>query len=390
MSEAVKGAYSSDQVNIGWYGYEVTKTTRIRIGPSWQFPERVTVMAGKRMGRQSVRNPSGKDNPPLRPVARDSTGKAWAWCYDPESKEQGWVPVNMIKERASKTPWAHGPNGCDFHVGLEPSRKHEKSSTQGQRRNRVRVIAAKDVLVRYSPNGSGIFYLQRGDGVRELFRRIQNDFVAISVTSSKTTPPETRGWVDVRSLAGEKTDGIDISAADGMVDFKAVRGSGEDFIIAKATEGTSQIDKNFFQNIKEARKALLHVGAYHALKPQPSVSGTYEAEDFIRALRLAKLRSTDIRPTVRVEASKLDRDETQRYVGEFVGSLRLAGYDCMLSTHPRFMEWTKAFNTDLWILNTARTPKLPDPWDDYVLWGYGIHGGLHRNKCPDLSRIIQR
>lgn len=392
----VRNVYNTDQVNVGWYGYETTKTARIRVGPGHHFPKLAEVKTGYRVGRQSVRNPKGLDNPPFRPVERDQWQKPWVWVYDPETKVSGWVPLSILKSN-DKVEWAHGPEGKDFHVGFGHTRKRPKSTLHGSRRNRVKVIHAEKVAVRYAPNSTSFYYLQRGNGVRELYRRLQNDYVAVSVTSSKTCPVATRGWVDVRALAGEKTTGIDISASDGHVDYEAVRGSGEEFVIIKATEGTKTIDSGFFQNVEAARKAYLHVGAYHVLRPLRGRSGTLEADDFIRALKLAKIRSTDIRPSIKIEQSKLDRDGTEKYVGEFVGALRLAGYDALLYTYPKFLNWTKAFNTDLWISNYNVTkPSIPEPWDDYALWQYargkvpGIMGQVDRSKCPDLARVIQR
>lgn len=393
----VKGAFTADVINVGWYGFRTTKNARIRVGPGDHFPEKQVVMQGKRVGRQSVRNPKGIDNPKPRPVARDQFERPWVWVYDPETSEVGWMKATVLKETNGDNPWAHGPTGRDFHVGLEQCHVHEETSCQGFKRARLRIVNSENVALRYAPNSTAFYYLRRGDGVRELFRRLQNDFSAVSVTQSKTVPVGTRGWVDVRALAGEKATGIDVSSFQGEIDFKAVRGADEDFAICKATEGEGFIDKNFFSNVTNARKALLHVGAFHVLRPVEGRSGTQEADMFIRALKLAKIRSTDIRPTVHIESSKLDRDGTQRYVGEFVGALRIAGYDALLYTYPGFLEWTKAFNTDLWIANyNVARPSLPKPWDDYAVWQYemgqvpGVKGKVGRNKCPDLSRIIQR
>jgi len=393
--ESVKGAYTQDQVNIGWYGYETTKNASIRVGPGHNFQEKIRLGPNRRVGVQSVRNPDGTDCPPMRPAMRDSNKAPWVWVYS--DSIVGWMMVSVLRERNDSVPWARGPSGLDFHVGLETCRNVAKSRTFGHRRNRVRTISADDVQLRYAARGTAMSYLQRGDGIRELYRRLQNDFIAVSVTQSRTTPIGTRGWVDVRSLAGEKASGIDVSVLRAPIDFHRVRESGEDFVVCKATEGETFMDRCFFENVTNARHSFLHVGAYHVLRPRSGRSGTEEAEDFIRALKLAKIGSTDIRPTVSVETSRVDRDETERYVGEFVGAMRMAGFDTMLYTYRKFLNWTKAFNTDLWIRDfNVKHPKLPFPWDDFVLWQYaenhvpGVTGKVCRNKCPDLSRIIQK
>lgn len=57
--------------------------------------------------------------------------------------------------------------------------------------------------------------------------------------------------------------GIDVSAHNGAIDFKAVRNSGIDFVIIKATEGGTFKDRSFHRNYRQARRAGLMTGAYH-------------------------------------------------------------------------------------------------------------------------------
>ncbi|MFQ6791982.1 MAG: GH25 family lysozyme [Thomasclavelia sp.] len=56
--------------------------------------------------------------------------------------------------------------------------------------------------------------------------------------------------------------GIDISASDGKVDFKAVKDDGNNFVIIKAGSGFSTIDPLFESNYYSAKNAGLKVGAY--------------------------------------------------------------------------------------------------------------------------------
>lgn len=405
MSECgnVKGAFSTQDVNIGWYGYEVIRKNRLRVGPAEHFDAIQVVDVTKRVGVQSTRNPKGVDNPPRRPLHKDAHGKQWAWVYVRETGNQGWMKASCLKERKDSVPWAHGPSRSDFHIGLEPCKIGPRSSCHGVRKNRVRIINAREVFLRYAPHSTPYRYLQKGDSVRELFRRTANDYVAVSVVKSETAPVGSRGWVSVKSLQGEHVTGIDVSNFQGKPDFLKVKGSGEEFVIAKATEGIDFIDPTFLNNIVSARRALLHVGAYHFLRPRPGRSGTREAEHFLRLLRQAKLDKGDIRPVVDVETTQLGRAETEIYVGQFVGGLRLAGFDAILYTFPGFMHWQHTFGTDLWIANFGvRQPTLPTnlegglAWPSYAMWQWtskgsvpGVKGNVDRDKCPDLSRIIQ-
>lgn len=394
----IQGAYSGHEVNVGWYGYKVAKNCHLRYGPGDNFESVQQLKQGERVGVQSTRNPKSIDDPPKRPTVVDNAGRHWAWVYVKEGGKVGWVKVSCVCQIHSALPWARGPRGQDFHIGLEKATRGPRTSCHGGRRNKVRVINADHVRLRYHPKGTAYHWLQKGDTVRELFRRSLDDYAVVTVINSELTKEGTRGWVRVATFAEEKVTGIDVSAHQGSVDFKKVKASGERFVICKATEGEGFVDPRFFENVKEARAAFLEVGAYHFLRPRPGRSGTAEADDFLRALKRARLGKGDIRPTVDIEVTALGAQATQIYVGQFVGALRMAGFDAMLYTFPAFMEWTRTFSTDLWIAHFgARRPTIPDPWKSYAIWQWtsggrvpGVSGNVDRNRCPDLSRIIQR
>lgn len=392
----IQGAYSNQDVNVGWYSYKTIKNCKLRVGPGDHFPAIVELSTNKRIGIQSVRNPRALDNPAKRSTVVDSHGKHWAWSYVFDTREVGWIRVACIDPTHPSVPWAHGPGNNDFHVGLEKCKRGVKSSCHGGRKNKVRIISKPKVRLRWAPKGTAFYWLQEGDTVRELYRRSLDDYSAVVVLRSDSVPEQTRGWVRCAVLDSEKVTGIDVSSHQGAVDFHKVKESGERFVICKATEGEGFVDPLFIQNVNASR-GILEVGAYHFLRPKPGRSGRAEADDFIRALRAAKLGKGDIRPTVDIETTTLGAGETERYVGQFVGSLRMAGFDAMLYTYPAFMEWTRTFETDLWIANySVNRPTIPEPWHDYAIWQYtdsgvvpGVQGKVDRNKCPDLARIIQ-
>lgn len=394
----IKGAYSGQDVNVGWYGYQTTRRCHLRYGPGDHYESVVHVPIGARIGIQSTRNPSAKDNPPKRPTHADKQGRHWAWAYTFDGRHVGWIRVACLDELVTRVPWAHGPNGKDFHVGSERATRGPRTSCHGTRRKKVRIINAPHTKIRYAPDNTAFHWLKEGDTVRELFRRSLDDYSAVIVMNSDLVEQGTRGWVKVSSFAEEKVTGIDVSNLQGHVDFMQVKGSGERFVICKASEGGDFADRTFIENVHGAQVAKLHVGAYHFLRPRTGRTGTEEASHFISRLKAARLGKGDIRPSVDVEVTALGAEATEIYVGQFVGALRMAGLDAMLYTFPSFMEWTRTFTTDLWIAHSGvRRPTIPPPWKDYAIWQYtssgrvpGVDGNVDRDKCPDLSRIIQR
>ena len=87
--------------------------------------------------------------------------------------------------------------------------------------------------------------------------------------------------------------GIDISSHNGDIDFGALKQAGIDFVLIKASEGSSFKDPRFYTNIARARKAGLKVSAYHfsASMPQAtcrrSTSSTLCADSSLTCLRLS-------------------------------------------------------------------------------------------------------
>lgn len=74
--------------------------------------------------------------------------------------------------------------------------------------------------------------------------------------------------------------GCDISKWQGK-DFDI---SGEDFVIAKATEGKTYTDPCFHHNIEKARKVKKLIGAYHYARPENNTAKE-EAQNFVTAVK---------------------------------------------------------------------------------------------------------
>lgn len=76
--------------------------------------------------------------------------------------------------------------------------------------------------------------------------------------------------------------GIDVSAHNGMMNLKAARADGIDFIFIKASEGSSFRDENFRLNYAKAREAGMKIGAYHFFRFD--VAGVPQAMNLLGAI----------------------------------------------------------------------------------------------------------
>ena len=84
------------------------------------------------------------------------------------------------------------------------------------------------------------------------------------------------------SAAATYIHGIDVSAWQGPVDWRTVRGSGRLFGFAKATEGMTFVDRTFAENrLEMATAGLVLRGFYHFARPDRN-SAAAEAAHFLR------------------------------------------------------------------------------------------------------------
>lgn len=200
--------------------------------------------------------------------------------------------------------------------------------------------------------------------------------------------------------------GIDISSIQGQIDFKKEKENGIDFVIAKCYEGNKGLDKNYKNYVRDAQEAGLAVGSYHFVYPLPNDginknrSPKEQAELHFKEC-LTEMVACDIEwPAVGGEWKKWNcnanqiNDWTMNYLIEYE---KLSGIKPYVYTYPSFADTVK-FSKEiaqypLWIASYQKTPYIPKPWSDWVIWQNS--GGKERkllngipvdtNYCKDLS-----
>lgn len=128
--------------------------------------------------------------------------------------------------------------------------------------------------------------------------------------------------------------GIDISMHNGTVNFSAVKSSGCNIVIIKATEGVDYVDPCLNQHYNGAKAQGLNIGFYHFMSEK--TSPTQQAVDFWNAIRGKQF---NIIPTLDIETNNQGRSAKQisdRCI-EFLNKFKsLSGYDCMIYTSGYF------------------------------------------------------
>ncbi|MBD5322409.1 MAG: hypothetical protein K2G27_00150 [Duncaniella sp.] len=166
--------------------------------------------------------------------------------------------------------------------------------------------------------------------------------------------------------------GIDISAHNGDIDFDKVRDEGIEFVIIKATEGGTFKDRKFVDNVREARKAGLKVGAYHFFR--------FDTPGYIQGLNFVNSihgRQLDLPVAIDIEEFTNPNLQTSRLVMnrvvEMADHLESRGYRVMLYTnkkgHARFIKGQLA-TYPLWLCSLGSRPDDID----CDLWQATHHG----------------
>ncbi|GAF68328.1 unnamed protein product [marine sediment metagenome] len=163
----------------------------------------------------------------------------------------------------------------------------------------------------------------------------------------------------------------------GDIDWEAVKESGIEFVIIKATEGVTYVDPTFIANWDGAKEAGLLVSAYHMLWPQ--LSPTKQAEHFLNTMGE---READFPLALDVELNK-----TEGNIGAVVEEVLLAleakeGRKPIIYTAQSFwgrhVGWAPGWSAyALWVADYgAAAPAIPVGWEVYDFWQHSNRGSV--------------
>jgi lysozyme len=172
----------------------------------------------------------------------------------------------------------------------------------------------------------------------------------------------------VRRAGQARIRGIDVSHYQGRIDWERVARSGHHFVIAKATEGRTYIDRRYLRNKSEAETNQLAFGAYHFARPDKGpFDAIREANHFLDVARLEPgnvIPVLDLETTGGLSHRRLTRWILQwlRRVRDRLG-VRPMIYTSSLGWAERTGDTTAVVNAGfdtLWVAHwDVRRPSLP-------------------------------
>ena len=168
--------------------------------------------------------------------------------------------------------------------------------------------------------------------------------------------------------------GIDISDYQTVGSFHAIENAGYGFVVAKATQGTGNVQATFPGNAARVRSTNMVFGAYHFLSW--SSDPVAQAEHF---LAVYQPKNGDLPPMLDCEAFTVDAATATSMIAKFLQTVEphLGGAKMLLYTYYSAI-LQQAFVTDdfaghpLWIAeyNSDAQPTIPRTWKTATIWQY--------------------
>lgn len=171
--------------------------------------------------------------------------------------------------------------------------------------------------------------------------------------------------------------GIDLSSHNGDVDFKRLVDDSIDFVMLKATEGTTFQDPKFHANYRKARNAgVKAIGAYHFFRFD--TDGEMQAMNFLNSLRGKIL---DLPAVIDIEEwgnpKHISTEEIVDRLSALISYLNQNGHNVMFYTnkdgYERFLK-NRFDEYPLWICSFSNPPLGEKDDNHWVIWQYSHLG----------------
>lgn len=226
--------------------------------------------------------------------------------------------------------------------------------------------------------------------------------LALSAAGCAPHPAETFGAAVEAITAVCATDrtleGLDVSYAQGAIDWAQVRASGRVFAYARATGGT-MVDSRFADNWPAMRAASVVRGAYHFFHPTEDADA--QAELFLRTV--GRIEPTDLPPMLDVETytrtaadgttETIPADEIAAAARRWIDHVQAATGRIPVVYTATFI-WSShvhsaAFaDNPLWIADWLEDcPRVPAPWTTWAIQQYAP-GPDADHSIPGIDRAI--
>lgn len=197
--------------------------------------------------------------------------------------------------------------------------------------------------------------------------------------------------------------GIDVSYAQGAVDWAAVKAAGVEFAMIRASRGAVggkpiAKDTTFDYNITQASANGIKVGVYHYLYATTAAEAKKEAKFFLKTIAPYKINYPVVLDVEEQYQADLGKKKITSIVKAFLDEVNAAGYYTMLYANKAwltdYLDTAKLSEHDVWL---AQWNEVPTYEGAFGMWQYssrgivsGIDGYVDLNiSYKDYTRIIR-
>lgn len=191
--------------------------------------------------------------------------------------------------------------------------------------------------------------------------------------------------------------GIDVSEAQGNINWQNVESSNVKFAMIRATYGISGIDLQFENNMENISETNIYTGVYHQSNANNSNEAILEARHFLNTIRkyaqyISYPLALNMESEFAMSVSKVFFTET---VNSFFKVIKGFGVPVVLYAKPelinKYLNMKKLEKVGIWLADlTTDILRGPSYLDNVVMWQYsqkGKVGGIYGNVNLDISYI---
>ena len=193
--------------------------------------------------------------------------------------------------------------------------------------------------------------------------------------------------------------GVDVSAYQRSISWKAIKNAGVEFGFVKATEGTGYVNPTYERHREGARRHGIPIGAYHFARPDADDGPLAEADFF---LDVAAPQTGDLLPVLDFEHRGLGPRKLARWAKDWLKRVeKRIGQPPILYTYSSF--WTSTVENatglsryPLWLANygandgTVHPVRSVGDWPGVAVHQYTSKGRIHGYDGPlDFNRLMR-
>ncbi len=175
--------------------------------------------------------------------------------------------------------------------------------------------------------------------------------------------------------------GIDVSYAQGTINWQAVRDSGVQFAFLRASRGSTvnasrgSEDTTFKYNVTEATKAGVNVGVYHYLYAETVADAKKEAKFFLKTIAPYKITYPVVLDVEEQSQANLGKKKITQIAKAFLDEVSAAGYYAMLYSNKswltQYLDMSQLAGYEVWL---AQWNTVPTYSGDFGIWQYSCKG----------------